>query len=97
MIFFLGGEAKNNWFFKNFISFIKTNEPMDLGSVGKPWIWCSLWDKCGVIKERLDRILASVSLFSEFVSAKVVHIENYASDHCMVMLDCKKDKRRILL
>ncbi|XP_071906154.1 uncharacterized protein [Coffea arabica] len=56
------------------------------------------WDNARSVKERLDRALGSVAWVTTFLSAKVMHLENQASDHSMVLLDLnpepKKARRR---
>ena len=80
---------------------MRKNELVDLGFEGLPWTWQCHWKDGTNIKERLDRILSSISWVNEINRAKVLHIENQTSDHSMVLLDTYppwegKKKKQIL-
>lgn len=92
------GRTRNNCSFNKFRGFISYNELIDITYEGLPWTWCSSWDKGGVIKERLNRALASVKRVLDYENAKLTHLENHASNHNMLLLDLdpkvKRTKRR---
>lgn len=60
---------------------------MDIGFEGVPWTWTNLCEDKNEIKERLNRSLSSGKWAEYFGSVKILHIENEASDHCMLLLN----------
>lgn len=66
-----------------------------MGWEGKPWTWRGHWDGESEIKERLDRALCSQAWWLLYPSAKVTHVENLASDHCMVLVDTHPVGRKL--
>ena len=59
---------------------------------GNPWTWCNNWDNAGEIKQRLDRMLCTHSWFQIFDKTKCKHVDNYSSDHSMLMVDTEPGK-----
>ncbi|XP_027082201.1 uncharacterized protein [Coffea arabica] len=70
------------------------NGLIDLGFEGNPWTWSNHWNQEGEIKQRLDRALGSSDWSQQFDRANVKHIENFGSDHSMLLLDSNPLKER---
>lgn len=83
----MGGRSRPNWTFTDFNNFINNNELLDIGFEGLPWTWSNLWEGEGEIKQRLDRALASIEWCEMFKEARLLHIENEASDHNFILLE----------
>lgn len=58
----------------------------DLGFIGPRFTWHKLFADGRSIQSRLDRALASTSWVGKFSNAKLYHISNFASDHCILSL-----------
>lgn len=86
--------------FNVFKTFISSNELLDLGYEGLPWTWSNGWEREAEIKERLDRALGIMEWMTLFGNAKLSHVENEASNHCLLLLDInpcfRKRKKEIL-
>ncbi|XP_071912962.1 uncharacterized protein [Coffea arabica] len=72
----------------------KVLERRNIGFEGVPWTWCNNWKSEGEVKERIDRILGNTGWIRRFEKAKCTHIETEASDHCILLLDTKPERRR---
>ncbi|XP_071916302.1 uncharacterized protein [Coffea arabica] len=84
-----GGNWREERSFRDFKEFINGNQMIDIGFEGHPWTWCNNWDAEGEIKQRLDRGLCSYSWYQTFDQVKCRHMETYASDHSMIMIDTR--------
>ena len=90
-----GGRDREEWTFRDFREFIRRNNLVDIGFEGEPWTWRNSWDEKVEIKERLDRGLCSPEWLEVFNNAKCTHVENWASDHSILLLDtCPANRRR---
>ncbi|XP_071909569.1 uncharacterized protein [Coffea arabica] len=83
------GNWRDERSFKDFKEFINGNQMIDIGFEGHPWTWCNNWDVEGEIKQRLDRGLCNYSWYQTFDQVKCRHMETYASDHSMIMIDTR--------
>ena len=71
----------------HFITFLDSFGMIDLGFFGNPFTWSNKRQGNYLIKERLDRGLATsqwIHLFSHF---SVQHLLAYSSDHNLIILD----------
>ncbi|XP_071939954.1 uncharacterized protein [Coffea arabica] len=82
-----GGRVRAESSFKDFYSFIRDNELLDIGYKGLPRTWSNYWEGEGEVKERLDRGLCSAGWLQRFDRVVCTHIENDASDHAILMVD----------
>lgn len=82
-----GGVRRKEWSFRNFKNFIRDNELIDLGFKGTPWTWISQRENGMIIKERLDRAMASPTWIQSHQNSNLSHLHTDASDHCMLLLD----------
>ncbi|XP_071924702.1 uncharacterized protein [Coffea arabica] len=91
-----GERRREEWTFRDFKQFIADNELIDIGFDGNPWTWCNNWENEGEIKQRLDRMLCTHTWFQIFDKTRCKHVDNYSSDHSMIMVDTepKQAKRR---
>ncbi|XP_071933897.1 uncharacterized protein [Coffea arabica] len=90
-----GGRDREEWTFRDFRDFIRRNNLVDIGFEGGPWTWRNSWDEELEIKERLDRGLCSPEWLEVFNNAKCTHVENWASDHSILLLDtCPANRMR---
>lgn len=80
-----GGTMWAPWTFKDFNNFIYMLGAVDLGYRGKPWIWSSYRINEGLIQEWLDRVLVSHDWKLKYDHAMVLHIQNNASDHELIL------------
>ncbi|KAL4367600.1 hypothetical protein GQ457_05G015000 [Hibiscus cannabinus] len=84
-----GGRRRNPTFISNFRDCLSRNEIFDC----KPshgwftWTYTTRFNPSSVIRERLDRFLASTSWFTDFASFDVRTEFSDASDHCILVLD----------
>ena len=90
-----GGRERSEGSFRDFNSFMSGNELVDIGYVGIPWTWSNTWEGEGVVKERLDRCLGSVGWVQLYEKVTCEHIEQEASDHCLLMVDTNPQQRRV--
>jgi hypothetical protein len=77
----LGGRSFGSSSHHDFADFVHSNGLFDLGYVGNPYTWCNRRQGLNVIKERLDRGLASRDWLHLFPNALVQHLPAAASDH----------------
>lgn len=89
-----GGIRRGEFSFRVFRDFVNRNRLIDIGFEGIPWTWCNNWEGDGEIKERLDRVLCTTEWRKGHGKAKCVHIQNEASDHCMILLDTEPKSRK---
>ena len=89
-----GGRRREEGSFRDFRLFIHQNGLIDLGFEGKPWTWSNQWTQEGEIRQRLDRALGSSAWSQHFDRATVKHIENFGSDHSMILLDANPLRER---
>ncbi|XP_071902765.1 uncharacterized protein [Coffea arabica] len=90
-----GGRDRDEWTFTDFREFIRRNTLVDIGYEGLPWTWRNSWDEDFEIKERLDRGFCTPEWLEVFANAKCTHVENWASDHSILLLDtCPANRRR---
>ncbi|XP_071914021.1 uncharacterized protein [Coffea arabica] len=74
---------------------MRRNTLVDIGYEGLPWTWRNSWDEELEIKERLDRGLCTHEWLEVFANVKRTHVENWASDHSILLLDtCPANRRR---
>ena len=59
---------------------------MDLGYTGSWFTWAVERRDYGCIRERIDRALGSLEWRRKFPKAKLYHVANSASDHCVLLL-----------
>ncbi|KAI7989263.1 hypothetical protein LOK49_LG13G02901 [Camellia lanceoleosa] len=64
---------------------------VDLGYVGAKFTWCN-HRQDGLVRERLDRGLATASWMRVFPHAKVLHLVCTTSDHVLILLDVEGHK-----
>jgi hypothetical protein len=62
----------------------------DLGYIGLPYTWDNRQPVGHNIKVRLDRGFANAEFFNLFQSIRVWHIQTTESDHCCLLLDCRR-------
>ncbi|XP_071926179.1 uncharacterized protein [Coffea arabica] len=89
-----GGRKREEETFKDFGNFIEQNGLIDIGFKGNPWTWSNHWSQEGEIKQRLDRALVSNDWSQSFDKATVKHIDNFGSDHSMLLIDSIPLKER---
>ncbi|XP_071901112.1 uncharacterized protein [Coffea arabica] len=89
-----GGTWRDEGSFKAFKNFINDNQLMDIGFEGHPWTWCNNWEGEGEIKQRLDRGLCSYPWLQVFDKVKCKHLDSFASDHSMLLIDTHPTKFR---
>ncbi|XP_071916215.1 uncharacterized protein [Coffea arabica] len=91
-----GGRRREEWSFRDFKHFIADNDLIDVGFDGNPWTWCNNWENEGEIKQRLDRMLCTPTGFQRFDKTRCKHVDNYSSDHSMLVVDTEpvEEKRR---
>lgn len=64
----------------------------ELGYLGPRFTWHKLFAYGRRIRSRLDRALASTTRFGKFSNAKLYHISNTASGHCILSLQLRLGK-----
>jgi exonuclease III len=70
-----------------FRNFIDQNGLIDLGFAGNPYTWCNNRRGPAIIKERLDRSLASPSWINLHPEFSILHLPACSSDHNPVSLN----------
>lgn len=66
----------------------------DITFQGREWTWANNWEDEGYIEVRLDHFFGAAQWLVDHPTAVVHHVERYASDHSLLMLDTKPDQRR---
>ena len=89
-----GGRSREEWTFRDFKQFIADNELIDVGFDGNPRTWCNNWENEGEIKQMLDRMLCTHTWFQIFDKTRCKHVDNYSSDHSMLMVDTEPEKNK---
>lgn len=87
----LKGEERS---FKTFKNFIFENRLVEIGFEGHPWTWSNHWDNVGEVKQRLDRCLSSCDWVQKFEGVVCQHIESFAANHSLLILDTEPEKRK---
>ncbi|XP_071902842.1 uncharacterized protein [Coffea arabica] len=67
---------------------------MDIGFTGHPWTWCNNWEDAGEVKQRLDRGLCSFSWAQVYEDVNCRHIDSYASDHSILIINTTRNSSR---
>ena len=67
---------------------------MDLGYTGSWFTWAVERRDYGCIRERIDRALGSLEWRRKFPRAKLYHVANSASDHCVLLLQLDQAPRQ---
>ena len=88
----MGGLKREEMSFKAFKDFISDNSLVDIGFEGHPWTWSNHWDNEGEVRQRLDRCLSSYDWVQKFEAATCQHMESFASDHSLLILDTEPEK-----
>lgn len=76
---------------KGFRNALTSCQLHDLGFVGNKFTWVTT--KCGGIKVRLDRVLATQSWVDLFSCYKVTYLKPTSSDHIPILLEWIPKKR----
>lgn len=66
----------------------------DLGFTGLSYTWDNCQEGTHNIKVRLDRAFANASFVDLFKQIRVYHEQTTESDHCCLMIDCNRSRRR---
>ncbi|XP_026419856.1 uncharacterized protein LOC113315820 [Papaver somniferum] len=74
-----------------FISLIREAGLDDMSYTGKYFTWSSNVHGTGIRRSRLDRALTNDEWDISFPDAKLIHLPQYGSDHCPIMLDSSHD------
>jgi len=82
-----GGRHFHNSFNNNFTHFLNSMGLIDLGFSGNPYTWSNHRQGLGLIKERLDRGIASSDWIHSFPHFSVTHLPAHTSDHNPLILD----------
>ncbi|XP_027171734.1 uncharacterized protein LOC113771340 [Coffea eugenioides] len=80
--------------FTDFNNFINDNQLVDIGFEGNPWTWSNNWEDVGEVKERLNRGLCCIDWSLVFDKANCKHIDTFASDHSILMIDTNPETRK---
>ncbi|XP_026450633.1 uncharacterized protein LOC113350721 [Papaver somniferum] len=70
-----------------FNDFIQMNHLIDLGYKGPAYTWTNGREIKGLIRQRLDRVLANPEWCSCFHNAAVLHLPRIESDHAPILLN----------
>jgi hypothetical protein len=82
-----GGRLFKSMSANPFIDFVNTFGMVHLGFSGNPYTWSNHRQGVGLIKERLDRSLASSGWIRFFPSYSVSHLPAHGSDHNPLLLN----------
>lgn len=66
----------------------------DLGFLGLPYTWDNRQEGAHNIKVRLDRAFANSAFSDIFKNIKVWHVQTTESDHCYLVVECCRGRRR---
>jgi hypothetical protein len=83
----LGGKTFGSSPHYEFCNFVHSNGLVDLGYDGNPYTWCNKRSGCALIKERLDRGLATKDWILLFPNASLKHFSTVGSDHNPIFVD----------
>ncbi|XP_071902937.1 uncharacterized protein [Coffea arabica] len=89
-----GGRWREENSFTDFNNFINDNQLVDIGFEGNPWTWSNNWEDVGEVRERLDRDLCCIDWSLVFDKANCKHIDTFASDHSILMIDTNPETRK---
>lgn len=67
---------------------------VDLGFIGKKFIWCNGRDGVSRTKLRLDRMVANEEWLKRFSNARVFHTAMSILDHCLLKLKLSNRQNR---
>jgi hypothetical protein len=79
-----------------FHDFVNTNGMVDLGFIGTPFTWSNHRDGHNLIRQRLDRGLASSQWVHLFPSFSILHLPVSSSDHNPLLLDTAQSANFLL-
>jgi hypothetical protein len=82
-----GGCPFHSSFNNSFSHFLNTMGMIDLGFSGNPYTWSNHRQGPGLIKEHLDRGIASLEWIHTFPNFFVTHLPAHTSDHNPLILD----------
>lgn len=63
----------------------------DLGYIGLPYTWDNRQPESTNVKVRLDRGFANAEFLNLYQSTRVWHVQTTESDHCCLLLECRRD------
>ncbi|KAH7836436.1 hypothetical protein Vadar_001214 [Vaccinium darrowii] len=87
-----GGRVRDVWSLKAFRDFVTNLEAVDLGYCGHPFTWSNRHGGDGMVKERLDRVLASPGWWLRYDRVKVQNLHAVGSDHAALFVDTNPPK-----
>ncbi|KAH7848199.1 hypothetical protein Vadar_021663 [Vaccinium darrowii] len=87
-----GGRNREAWSLKAVRDFVTKLEAVDLGFSGYPFTWANRRGGNGLIKERLDRALASPGWRIRYDRALVQNLFAVGSDHAALLVDTNPPK-----
>jgi len=83
----LGGRSFNRFYFNNFAQFMNQFGMIDLGFSSNSFTWSNHCQCSSLIKERLDRGIASIQWVQQFPSYLISHLPAHTSDQNPLLLD----------
>ncbi|XP_026377995.1 uncharacterized protein LOC113272364 [Papaver somniferum] len=90
-----GGDQSLNAAISQFNKFIHENHLLDLGFSGPAYTWCNGRQYQSLIRERLDRVIATPDWCLMFEHSGVLHLSRISSDHSLILLNtCRTVARR---
>lgn len=89
-----GGRVRHEDSCKAFQDFIQKMNMEEVEVQGRQSTWANNWKEEGYIEARLDRFFGAVQWLLANGKAIVKHVDRYASDHCMLLLDTKPEMRK---
>ncbi|XP_026383991.1 uncharacterized protein LOC113279510 [Papaver somniferum] len=89
-----GGDQSLNNTITHFNNFIRDNHLLDLGFSGPAYTWNNGRQFHSLIRQRLDRVLASPDWCLTFETSGVLHLPRLSSDHSPIILNtCRNTPR----
>ncbi|CAM8914180.1 unnamed protein product [Rhodiola kirilowii] len=82
-----GGRGRQNWQMENFRRVLDDCELTDIGYLGYPFTYSNRREGEAEVRARLDRVVASHDWRSRFPRTAVKHVQLYASDHQLLVLN----------
>jgi hypothetical protein len=67
---------------------------IDMGFLGLAYTWDNRQEGAHNIKVRLDHAFANPAFSDMFRNIKVWHVQNTESDHCCLVVECYRGRRR---
>ncbi|XP_026399680.1 uncharacterized protein LOC113295564 [Papaver somniferum] len=89
-----GGDQSLNSTISNFNGFIHENHLLDLGYSRPAYTWSNGRQFQNLIRQRLDRVLASPDWCLLFENADVLHLPRLSSDHSPIILNTRRNIQR---